>query len=156
MLNIILLLLHLTLLVLSQCSTIVYSKSGRDCLHGTLGLERIRRAQNDINVNVYFIYKELHCVWLHFFKIDTCGRMPESINDNSYFVGANGYGYPERIAAGLPDPTTTINTTAADLTTSVTTTLPTTTTSLTPPLPLPTSLLQLTTPPASTLPPPLL
>ena len=123
MLKTILLLLHRTPLVLSQRSTIVYSKSGRDCLHETLGLEGIRRAQNDINVNAYFIYRGLRCVWLHFFRIDTCGRMPESINDNLYFVCANGYRYPGHIAAGLPDPTT-----AAGQTTTVTTTLPTTTT----------------------------
>ena len=124
---ILLLLMHLSMLVISQRSTIVYSKSGKDCLHGTLGLEGIRHAQNGINVNAYFIYRGLRCVGLHFLRINTCGRMPESINDNSYFVCANGYGYPERIAAGLSDPTTTTNTTAAGLTTTVTTTLPATT-----------------------------
>ena len=129
----VLLLLHLTLLVTSQRSAIVFSKTGRDCLHGTLGLEGIRRAQNDINVNAYFMYRGLRCVWLHFFRIDTCARLSESIHDNSYFVCANGYGYAGRIAASLPDPTTTTttNTTVADLTASVTTTLPTTTTTLT-------------------------
>ena len=130
----VLLLSHLTLLVISQRSAIVFSKTGRDCLHGTLGLEGIRRAQNDINVNAYFMYRGLRCVWLHFFRIDTCARLSESIHDNSYFVCANGYGYAGRIAANLSDPTTTTtttNTTVADLTASVTTTLPTTTTTLT-------------------------
>ena len=131
MLKTVLLLLHLTLPVISQRSAIVFSKTGRDCLHGTLGLEGIRRAQNDINVNAYFMYRGLRCVWLHFFRIDTCARLSESIHDNSYFVCANGYA--GRIAASLPDPTTTTttNTTVADLTASVTTTLPTTTTTAT-------------------------
>ena len=52
--------------------------NGKNCLYGTLSLEKIKEAPT-LTVPVHYVYRNLACNFLPSFELDVCGKVPFTV-----------------------------------------------------------------------------